>query len=78
MQLMNGATGYGVVAQLFHWAVVALIITQFYLANKAAELPLGPAKIATLATHKSFGMTLFGRCVASHLAMVQPVPSIPP
>jgi cytochrome b561 len=57
MQLKNDAYRYGALAQLFHWAIVALIITQFVLANQAEALPLGPAKIATLATHKSIGMT---------------------
>jgi cytochrome b561 len=63
MQFKNDATRYGAIAQLFHWAIVALIITQFVLANKADDLPLGPAKIATLATHKSIGMTVFGLAV---------------
>ncbi|MBC7982650.1 MAG: YceI family protein [Candidatus Obscuribacterales bacterium] len=28
---------YGAIAQLFHWAVVALLVTQFFLANQAAH-----------------------------------------
>jgi len=77
MQLKNDATRYGIVAQLFHWAVVALIITQFYLANKAEDLALGPAKIATLATH-DFGMTIFGLALLRLIwRWFNPVPALP-
>lgn len=58
MQLKNDESRYGVVAQLFHWAVVALIIVQYVLANIVDGLPLGPAKIAMLARHKSVGITI--------------------
>lgn len=58
MQIRNDASRYGLVAQLFHWIIVALIITQFVLANKADDLPIGAAKLATLAQHKSVGVTI--------------------
>lgn len=58
MQLKNDESRYGVVAQVFHWTVVVLIIVQFVLANIADDLPLGAAKIAVLARHKSFGITI--------------------
>jgi len=78
MQFKNDTTRYGVIAQLFHWAIVALIITQFVLANKADDLPLGPAKIATLATHKSIGMTVFGLAVLRLIwRWFNPVPEVP-
>jgi cytochrome b561 len=78
MQLKNDASRYGVIAQLFHWAIVGLIITQFVLANKVAALPLGPAKIATLATHKSIGMTIFGLAVLRLIwRWFNPVPPVP-
>ena len=78
MQLKNDALRYGVIAQLFHWASVALIITQFVLANKAEGLPLGPAKIATLATHKSIGMTVFGLAILRLIwRWFNPVPGMP-
>lgn len=60
MQLKNDESRYGAVAQLFHWTIVALIIVQFILANRGHDLPLGPAKIAVLAQHKSFGITILG------------------
>ena len=78
MQLKNDAFRYGVIAQLFHWSIVALIITQFFLANKAEDLPLGPAKIATLATHKSVGMTVFGLAILRLIwRWFNPVPAAP-
>src|SRR5690606_20635512 len=78
MHLRNTETRYGVVAQLFHWIIVALIITQFVLANKAEALPLGLAKLAVLAQHKSVGMTIFGLAVL-RLAWrwLNPVPASP-
>jgi cytochrome b561 len=57
MQLKNTLTRYGAVAQLFHWVIVALIVTQFVLAKRADGLsPV--AKIGVLATHKSVGITI--------------------
>ena len=57
MQLKNTLTRYGVVAQLFHWVIVVLIITQFVLAKWADGL--SPVKkIGILATHKSVGITI--------------------
>ncbi len=49
---------YGAVAQAFHWIVAALIVTQFVLANLEDDLPIGAHKLALLARHKSFGMTV--------------------
>lgn len=58
MQLMNDETRYGAIAQVLHWLVVILIIAQVVLASRAHALPLGPAKLVTLAQHKSVGMTV--------------------
>lgn len=78
MQLKNSQQQFGGVAQLFHWAVVVLIITQFVLANKADDLPLGIAKIATLAQHKSVGMTIFALAILRLLwRFMNPVPAMP-
>lgn len=49
---------YSAVAQGFHWIIAALIVTQFTLAWMADDLPLGVRKLALLARHKSFGMTI--------------------
>jgi cytochrome b561 len=56
----NGAsaTRYSPVAQLLHWVIAALIVTQFALAWTADDLPLGVHKLALHARHKSFGMTV--------------------
>jgi cytochrome b561 len=51
-------TRYGAVAQGFHWLIAALIVVQFTLAWSADDLPLGARKLALLARHKSFGMTI--------------------
>jgi cytochrome b561 len=78
MQFGKSTERYGAVAQLLHWSIVALIITQFVLANKADSLSLGPAKIAVLAQHKSFGMTIFALAVMRLLwRLANPVPPLP-
>lgn len=78
MQFKNTEQQYGGVAQLLHWAVVALIITQFVLANKAEKLPLGLAKIAVLAQHKSVGMTVLGLALLRLVwRFLNPVPPMP-
>ena len=51
-------TRYDAVAQSFHWLIAALIVVQFALAWDADDLPLGLRKLALLARHKSFGMTV--------------------
>ncbi|HEU4654167.1 MAG TPA: cytochrome b [Steroidobacteraceae bacterium] len=58
MRLSNDSLRYGAISMLFHWIIVVLIIVQFLLANKEHHLPLGPAKIAVLAQHKSIGITI--------------------
>jgi cytochrome b561 len=63
MKLTNDSSSYGLIAQFFHWAIVALIVTQFVLAKKADALPLGAAKLATLAQHKSVGVTILGLAI---------------
>ena len=63
MQLRNTNSAWGVVSQTLHWLIVALIVLQYLLAETAAGLPLGMAKLATLARHKSVGMTILGLAV---------------
>lgn len=77
MQLKNTLTRYGAVAQLFHWVIVVLIVTQFVLAKRADGLsPV--AKIGVLATHKSVGITILALAVL-RLAwrLFNPVPQTP-
>jgi len=49
---------YTPTAQALHWLIALLIVVQFVLAKMAAHLPLGARKLALLAEHKSFGMTV--------------------
>jgi cytochrome b561/polyisoprenoid-binding protein YceI len=63
LQWKNTALRWGTLSKLFHWAIVALIITQFVLASIAEDLPLGMAKLATLARHKSVGITILALAV---------------
>lgn len=58
MPILNTRNRWGAVQQLFHWTIVVLVITQFVLANRAHDLPNDMQKLAVLATHKSFGMTI--------------------
>jgi len=58
MPTQSTPTRYSAVAQLFHWVIAALIVTQFALAWTADPLQLGARKLALLARHKSFGMTV--------------------
>src|SRR5512144_1459214 len=58
MSLINSPERWGLVSRAFHWIVVALVITQFSLAYLADDLPAGMQKLALLARHKSFGITI--------------------
>ena len=77
MHFKNTLTRYGAVAQLFHWAIVALVITQFVLALWVEGLsPI--RKIGSSATHKSIGITILGLALL-RLAwrFFNPVPPLP-
>jgi len=58
MPISSSPSRYSAVAQGFHWIIAGLIVTQFTLAWMAEDLPLGMHKLALLARHKSFGMTV--------------------
>src|SRR6202453_5384934 len=69
---------YSAVAQGFHWLIAALIVVQFTLAWSADDLPLGARKLALLARHKSFGMTILMLAVLRLLWRLRnPPPSLP-
>jgi cytochrome b561 len=59
MPSQTAPTRYGAAAQLFHWLIAGLIVVQVVLANLQEDLPQGARKLAILARHKSFGMTIF-------------------
>jgi len=70
---------YTAVAQLLHWIIAALIVTQFTLAWTAKDLPLGTHKLALLARHKSFGMTVLMLAILRLLwRLMNPPPELPP
>jgi cytochrome b561 len=78
MQIKNNESRYGLVAQLFHWTIVVLVITQYVLANQAEGLPRGMQLLAVLARHKSFGMTILGLASLRLIwRLVNPVPREP-
>jgi cytochrome b561 len=71
-------TRYTGLAQTFHWLIAALIVTQFALAWTADDLPLGVHKLALLARHKSFGMTVLMLAVLRLLWRFRnPPPALP-
>jgi cytochrome b561 len=70
---------YGAVAQAFHWIIAALVVTQFTLAYMADDLPIGVHKLALLARHKSFGMTVLMLAILRGLwRLKNPPPALPP
>lgn len=58
MALRNTTRRWGVIAQTFHWLIVALLIVQVTLAEMADDLPNGMRKLTLLARHKSVGITI--------------------
>ena len=73
------ATRYTAIAQAFHWLIAALVVTQFVLANMADDLPIGLHKLALLARHKSFGMTVLMLAILRLLwRLKNPPPALPP
>jgi cytochrome b561 len=58
MPLRNTADTYGGLAKFLHWAIVLLIVPQYFLAEAAHDLPNGIEKLQLLTWHKSLGMTV--------------------
>jgi len=78
MPNQDSPTRYGAVAQGFHWLIAALVVTQFVLANLADDLPIGAHKLALLARHKSFGMTVLMLAILRLLwRLKNPQPQLP-
>jgi cytochrome b561 len=78
MALRNTTERWGALSQIFHWVVVALVITQVILAKIAEGLPLGVEKLATLARHKSVGITILLLAALRLLwRWANPVPLLP-
>jgi cytochrome b561/polyisoprenoid-binding protein YceI len=78
MALRNTTARWGLLSQAFHWIVVVLVITQVTLALSAQALPTGMEKLATLARHKSVGITILGLATLRLLwRWMNPVPALP-
>jgi len=79
MQIKNSNERYGLVAQLLHWSIVALIVTQFVLASQAEDTESLLQKTKILTTHKSVGMTIFMLAILRLVwRMANPVPAALP
>jgi len=75
----NTAAQYGVISQILHWSIVALVVTQFVLGERAADMPVSMARLQTLATHKSIGITILGLMLLRlGWRLANPVPTLPP
>jgi len=78
MAIRNTVHRWGVVAQLLHWLIVVLIITQFTLATLFDDLPPSARKLALLARHKSVGITILMLAVLRLLwRWTNPTPTLP-
>ena len=78
MPLRNTTRRWGLIAQLFHWVIVALIIVQLTLAEMADDLPNGMRKLTLLARHKSFGITILMLVIVRLLwRSLNPTPLLP-
>jgi cytochrome b561 len=77
MPIRNTPHRWGAFAQTLHWLIVALIILQFTLALLAEDLP-PLKKLAMLARHKSFGITILALAII-RLAWrwLNPTPPLP-
>jgi cytochrome b561 len=78
MPIRNTTARWGALAQLFHWVIVALIITQFVLINIEGNFPLGLQKLIWLARHKSVGITILGLAILRLIwRWMNPTPELP-
>jgi cytochrome b561 len=78
MTFRNTTARWGYLAQLFHWVIVALIITQFVLISIEQDLPLGMQKLAVLARHKSVGITVLALAALRLVwRVLNPTPLLP-
>ena len=78
MPIRNTTVRWGALSQLFHWVIVALIITQFVLISIEQDLPLGLHKLVVLARHKSVGITILGLALLRVVwRFMNPTPGLP-
>ena len=78
MSIRNTREHWGSLSQLLHWLIVALIALQAALGLIGIMLPLGMAKLAVLARHKSIGITILGLATLRLLwRWLNPTPPLP-
>lgn len=58
MQLFNSPMRYGAIAQVLHWAAVALVITAWTLGILGDELPRGSSQAMGLSVHIFAGLSV--------------------
>jgi cytochrome b561 len=77
MTLRNTTNSWGTIARAFHWVIVLMILTQWLIAERADDLPLGAAKLQALYWHKALGMTVLMLAVLRLLwRFVNPTPEL--
>lgn len=75
----NTPTRYGIVAQVLHWLIVALVMVQFVLGIRAHGLPVSLERLILLARHKSIGLSIFILVVLRlGWRLYSPPPPLPP
>lgn len=57
-RFLNSKGAYGIIAQVLHWSVAALIFMQLPLGVYAASLPVSLARLQWVSYHKSLGLTI--------------------
>jgi cytochrome b561 len=77
MNFRNTTRAWGAVSKTLHWLIVLLIINQWWIAERADDLPNGLAKLQALAWHKSFGITVLMLAILRLVwRWLNPVPSL--
>jgi cytochrome b561 len=77
MIFRNTTRAWGSVSKTLHWVIVLMIINQWIIAERAEDLPRGPALIEALWWHKSLGITvLFLAVIRLAWRWMNPVPSL--
>ena len=78
VMLRNTRTRWGALSQFLHWLMAALIGVQIGLGLAGANLPLGMSKLATLARHKSLGLTILALAlIRLTWRALNPTPALP-
>lgn len=76
--LRNDHARYGIVAQVLHWLIAALIVVMFGLGWYMSDLPLGQRKFELYQLHKSLGITILALAVVRLLwRLFNPAPPLP-